>query len=207
LVAALTPSAHDCRGGITVVTGTADKAVNARRKLFLFGLLLFLVVIVIAWTFMAPGEDFLPGFARLLTGPTITRGTFSALSGRSYATGTFQGRAVAIRLQLKRSRYGQGYLVAAVQTDGVQTLNYDGIETRTLDEAGRRALYVIATHDLLLSVEDGWLKCLWRPQGLVIFPGEFSEKKWRETLEAMHLLATSLERDGQQISREKAEGS
>jgi hypothetical protein len=41
----------------------------------------------------------------------------------------------------------------------------------------------------------------------VIFPGEFSEKKWRETLEAMHLLATSLERDGQQISREKAEGS
>jgi hypothetical protein len=41
----------------------------------------------------------------------------------------------------------------------------------------------------------------------VIFPGQFSEKKWRETLEAMHLLATALERDAQQISPERAEDS
>ena len=156
---------------------------------------------------MAAGEHFLPGFARLLTEPTITRGTFSIFSGRSYATGTFQRRDVAIRLQLKRSRYGQGYLVAAVRTNGVHTLNYEGIQARARDEAGRRALYAIATHDLLLSVEDGWLKCLWRPQGFVIFPGKSSEKKWHETLEAMHVLATSLERDAEQISREKAEGS
>jgi hypothetical protein len=38
-------------------------AVNVTRRLFLLGLLLFLVVIVIVWKFMAPGEDFLPGFA------------------------------------------------------------------------------------------------------------------------------------------------
>jgi hypothetical protein len=183
------------------------KAVDVRRRLFLLGPLLFIAVIVIAWMFMASGEHFLTGFARLLTEPTITRGTFSALTGRSYATGTFQGRNVAIRLQLKRSRYGQGYLVAAIRTDGLHTLNYDGIEARGWDEAGRRALYVIATHDLLLSVEEGWLKCLWRPQGFVIFPGQFSEKKWHETLEAMHLLAASLERDAQQISGEKAADS
>jgi hypothetical protein len=156
---------------------------------------------------MGPGEHFLPGFAGLLTEPTIRRGTFSVLSGRSYATGTFQGRDVAIRLQLKRRRYGQGYLVAAVRTNGVRALNYDGIEARARDQSGRRALYAIATHDLLVSVEDGWLKCLWRPRGFMIFPGHFSEKKWRETLEAMHLLATSLERDVQQINPEKAEGS
>ena len=189
------------------MSGAADKAVHVRRRLFLLGPLLFLAVIVIAWKFMASGEHFLTGFARLLTEPTITRGAFSVFSGRSYATGTLQGRDVAIRLQLKRSRYGQGYLVAAVRTDGAQTMNYDGIEARAGDEAGRRALYVIATHDLLLSVEEGWLKCLWRPQGFVIFPGRFSEKKWRETLEAMHLLAASLERDAPQISREKAEDS
>jgi hypothetical protein len=183
------------------------KAVDVRRRLFLLGPLLFIAVIVIAWMFMASGEHFLTGFARLLTEPTITRGTFSVLTGRSYATGTFQGRNVAIRLQLKRSRYGQGYLVAAIRTDGLHTLNYDGIEARGWDEAGRRALYVIATHDLLLSVEEGWLKCLWRPQGFVIFPGQFSEKKWHETLEAMHLLAASLERDAQQISGEKAADS
>ena len=97
--------------------------------------------------------------------------------------------------------------MAAIRTDGAHTLNYDGIEARGRDEAGRRALYVIAAHDLLLSAEEGWLKCLWRPQGFVIFPWQFSEKKWRETLEAMHLLAASLERDAQQISREKAEDS
>ena len=114
---------------------------------------------------------------------------------------------MAIRLQLKRSRYGQGYLVAAIRIDGVHALNYDGIEARARDEAGRRALYVIATHDFLLSVEEGWLKCLWRPQGFVIFPGQFSEKRWGETLEAMHLLAASLERAAKQISREKAEDS
>ena len=84
---------------------------------------------------MASGEHFLPGFARLLTAPAITRGTFSVFSGRSYTTGTFQGREVAIRLQLKRSRYGQGYLVAAIRTDGVHTLNYEGIEARARDEA------------------------------------------------------------------------
>ena len=183
------------------------KQLNVRRRLFLLGPLLGLVAIVIAWKFMASGDSFLTGFARLLTEPAITRGMFSVLSGRSYATGTFQGREVAIRVQLKRSRYGQGYLVVAIRTDGVRTLNYEGIDARARDEAGRRALYAIATHDLLLSVEEGWLKSLWRPQGFVIFPGQFSEKKWRETLEAMHVLATSLERGAQQISPEKAEDS
>jgi hypothetical protein len=117
----------------------------------------------------------------------------SFFSGRSYAMGKFQDRDVAVRLQLKRSRYGQGYLVVAVRTGGQPTLNYDGIEARVRDDAGRRALFTIAKHDLLLSVEDGWLKALWTPQGLVIFPGRFSEEKWREVLEAMRAIAASLE--------------
>ena len=51
----------------------------------------------------------------------------------------------------------------------------------------------LAAHDLVLSVEDGWLKALWRPQGFVIFPGRFSEETWPQVLEAMRALATSLE--------------
>lgn len=154
--------------------------------------LLLAIVGAIAWKLIAPGEQFLSRFARLLTEPRIQRGAFSFFSGRSYATGRFQDREVAIRLQLKRSRYGQGYLVVAVRTDGPPALNYDGIDGRTRDAAGRRALFSMAAHDLLLSVEDGWLKALWRPQGFVIFPGRFSEEKWREVLEAMHAVATSL---------------
>jgi hypothetical protein len=138
----------------------------------------------------------------LLTDPVIKRGPFSLFSGRSYATGRFQGREVALRLQLKRSRYGQGYLVVATSTDGLPDLDYDGIEARARDEAGRRALYAIATHDLVLGLEKGWLRALWKPQGFTIFPGHFSEKKWREVLEAMQVLATSLERAAEPVRLE-----
>ena len=156
-------------------------------------LLLLVIVVAVVWVLIAPGEQFLPGLARLLTEPTIKRGPFSFFSGRSYATGTFQGREVVIRLQLKRSKHGQGYLVIAVRTVGQPVLNYDGIEAQTRDDAGRRALFSIAANDLLLSVEDGWLKALWRPQGFMIFPGRFSEDKWRQILDAMHVVTVSLE--------------
>jgi hypothetical protein len=128
-----------------------------------------------------------------LTDPKIEKGPLSLFSGRSYAVGTFRGRDVAIRLQLKRSRYGQGYLVVAVRTGGQPMLDDSGIDARTRDEAGRRALASITSHGLLPSVEEGWLKVLWKPQGFIIFPGRFSKEKWRDALEAMHTLATSLE--------------
>ena len=72
-------------------------------------------------------------------------------------------------------------------------LDYEGIDARTRDDAGRRALFSIAAHDLLLSVEEGWLKALWRPHGFIIFPGRFSEEKWRQVLDAMQAVATSME--------------
>ncbi|MGH8429973.1 MAG: hypothetical protein ACREUF_06185 [Solimonas sp.] len=173
----------------------------------LLTLLLFLLAVFVVWKLVATGESYLSRFAALLTEPAITRGPFSFLSGRSYAAGKFQDRKVAIRLQLKRSRYGQGYLVVALETDGVPALDYGGIELRARDEAGRRALHFIAKHDLVLSVEDGWLKALWQPQGFVIFPGGFSEEKWREVLDALQRLANSLEGAGPEITAESAEGS
>jgi len=159
----------------------------------MFALLVLVVVAVIAWKLVIPGQQFLPGFARLLTEPTIQRGALSFFSGRSYATGKFQGRDVAVRLQLKRNKYGLGYLVIAVRTGGPPALDGGGIDARVRDDAGRRALFSIAAHDLLLSVEEGWLKVLWQPRGFVIFPGRFSEEKWRQVLQAMEAVATSLE--------------
>lgn len=156
-------------------------------------LLLLAIVGAVAWRFIAAGEQFAPGFARLLDEPVMQRGALSFFSGRSYVTGRFQGREVALRLQLKRSRYGQGYLVVAVRTAGPAVLDYSGIDTSTRDEAGRRALVSLAAHDLLVSVEDSWLKALWRPQGFIIFPGRFSEEKWRQVLTAMHVVAGSLD--------------
>jgi hypothetical protein len=151
---------------------------------------------VVVWKLAARGEQFLPGFSRLLTEPRIQRGPFSFFSGRSYAVGTFLGRDVAVRLQLKRGKYAQGYLVVAIRAGGPPMLDDTGIDARIGDDAGRRALASLAAHDLLISVEEGWLKALWRPQGFIIFPGRFSEEKWQQVLTALHAVATSLEAGG-----------
>ena len=155
--------------------------------------LVLVLVVAIVWVFAAPGLRFLPAFANLLTEPVIQRSALSFFSGRSYLSGRFQNREVAVRVQLKRSNHGQGYLVIAFRTPGVRSLNYDALDARVRDDAGRRALFTLAAQDLLLSVEDGWLKGLWRPQDLGFFPGRFSEEKWRKVLDAMQTVASSLE--------------
>lgn len=158
----------------------------------LFGLVAIAVGIV-AWKFLASGQQFLPAFSGLLSGANLQHGLLTIFSGRSYLTGRFGGRDVAVRLQLRRGEYQLGYLVIAVRTGGPSTLDYNGIEAHTQDDAGKRALFAIATHDLLLRVDDGWLKTMWQPVGFVVFPGSFSEQKWRRVLEAMQTVATSLE--------------
>lgn len=166
--------------------------------------LLLIVVVAVVLILIAPGERFLTGFTPLLAEPAIQRGPLSFFSGRSYATGRFEDRRVAIRLQLKRSRYGQGYLVLAMRTEGQPALTDSGIDARIDDDAGRRALSAIASQGLVLGVEDSWLKAWWRPQGLVIFPGRFSEARWREVLEALQTIARALEASGPAFTPESA---
>jgi hypothetical protein len=158
-----------------------------------FLLLSLIAVVFMVWMLNAPGQAFLPAFVRLLEAPVMQRSPFSFFSGRSFATGRFKDREVALRLQLKRGRYQTGYLVVAVRTNGPAMLDASGIEAHTRDEAGRKALFTIAAKDLLLMVEDGWLKTLWNPVGFGIFPGRFEEAKWHPVLEAMTTVAASLE--------------
>jgi hypothetical protein len=155
--------------------------------------LLFVVAGVALWLFIAPGLRFLPALARLLTSPQLEHNPFSVFTGRSYVTGQFQGRDVAVRLQQRRGRYQLGYLVIAVRTAGVPTLDYNGIDARIQDDTGRAALFTIAARDLLLTVEDGWLKTMWKPMGFATFPGHFAEEVWRPILDAMRTIASSLE--------------
>jgi hypothetical protein len=158
-----------------------------------FLLLLLLVAGGIVWRLNASGEQFLPSFARLLTASAIQRGPFSFFSGRSYVRGKFDGRDVVIRLQLKRSRYGQGYLVVTLRTTNRAAIDAAGIDTLVVNDDGRRALYALAMQDLLLSADGGWVKAEWAPQGFIIFPGRFSPEKWRGVLEAMATVAASLD--------------
>ncbi len=159
----------------------------------MFGLLVVVGIGVLVWKFVTPGQRFLPEFSRLLTEPKIDSGGLSFLSGRSALSGQFRGRDVSAQIQLPRSKYGTSYLVVKVRAPGVESLTGTQVDSRASDDAARRALYVLAMQDLQLTVEEGWLRALWSPKGLFIFPGAFSEEKWRKVLEAMHTVASSLE--------------
>ena len=158
----------------------------------MFPMVLVLVALTV-WLLAAPGSRFVKDFAALLTNPVLQQSAFSFFSGRSYLSGAYANREVAVRLQLKRGKYQQGYLVIAMRTQAARALDASDIDTRTRGDAGRRALFTLAGQDLLLSVEDGWLKTLWRPHGFMIFPGRFSETKWRPVLDAMQAVAGSLD--------------
>lgn len=168
----------------------------------LFELLLLVVLVVVVVKLVNRDDAFLSKFAALLTDSRIQRGTFSFISGRSYLGGKFRNRDVAVRLQLKRGRYSLGYLVVAVRTGVPLTLRDNGIIGRTGDEAGQRALHALAAHDFFPSIEEGWLKVMWRPVGFFIFPGRFSAEKWQQVLEALHALATSLDSAAKGLSAE-----
>lgn len=159
----------------------------------MFGLLVFVAIGVLAWKFVAPGQRFLPEFSRLLTDPKRDSGGLSFLSGRSALSGQFRGRDVSAQIQLPRSKYGTSYLVVKIRTSAVESLTGTQVDSRATDDEARRALYLLAMQDLQLSVEEGWLRALWSPKGLFIFPGRFSEEKWRKALEAMHTVTSSLE--------------
>ncbi|CAN7327542.1 hypothetical protein LJR225_001882 [Phenylobacterium sp. LjRoot225] len=165
-----------------------------------------LVAVGIAlWMLIAPGERFLGEFAHLLSEARVRRGPFSLLSGRSYASGLFRGREVAVRLQLKRSRYSPGYLVLAVRTSAQGGLGAAAFLAQTWQGAAGQARSWLDDRNLELSVEGEWLKVLWQPQGFVIFPGRFSAETWTQVLEAMATIASSLGSDTG-VSRHDADG-
>jgi len=162
----------------------------------LIQLLLIAILLVVASRLIFRGERFLDQFARLLSEPTIQRGRFSFLTGRSYVSGHYEERDVAVRLNLKRYEYETGYLVIALRTSLSTTLGSAAVISRILDSSGRQALDALANHKLFPSLDEGWLKVQWKPFGFFIFPGRFSEEKWRQVLRAMHTVAVSLEAVG-----------
>jgi hypothetical protein len=159
----------------------------------MLGLLVLASLVAVVWALNAPGQRFLPAFARLLTRSAIQAGAFSVLSGRSTAAGTFGGRDVSVELKLRRGRHDQGYLVVSMRTNALAAMDAAAIDAHTTGDAGRRGLFALAKHDLMLRASEGWLHARWQPQGFVLFPGTFAESKWREVLDSMHAVAASLD--------------
>ena len=158
----------------------------------MLALLLLASVVAFVWLLNAPGQRFLPSFVQLLENASVA-GAWTLLSGRALASGTFAGRPVAIELQLKRGRYSQGYLIVSMRTNESVALDSAGVDARATGDAARRALFTLATRDLQLSVDAGWLRARWQPQGFVLFPGTFNAPVWRDVLDAMQTVAASLD--------------
>jgi hypothetical protein len=156
-------------------------------------LLVLAIAVATVWALNAQGQQFPRAFARLLGDPALDAGVWAFLSGRLAVSGTFAGRDVVLRLHLKRGRHDQGWLTVSMRTRVGGLLDAGGVDSRTAGDAGRRALFTLAKHDLMLSVEGGRLTALWKPQGFVLFPGSFADSKWREVLDAMHAVAQSLD--------------
>jgi hypothetical protein len=154
--------------------------------------LLLATAVATLWALNAQGQQFPRAFARLLAVPELDAGVWTLLSGRPSVSGTFAGREVVLRLHLKRGRHDQGWLTVSMRTSTAGLLDAGGVDSQTAGDAGRRALFTLAKHDLRLSVEGGRLMALWQPQGFVLFPGPFVESKWREVLDAMRAVAQSL---------------
>jgi hypothetical protein len=144
------------------------------------------------WVLNAPGYHFPRRFARLIEDASLDAGVLRFLSGGPALAGTFAGRDVLLRLHLRRGRHDQGHLVIAMRTRA-SPLDAAGVDAQATGDVARRALFTLAARDLTLHVEDGWLQARWRPQGFVFFPGPFIESTWREVLEAMRAVATSLD--------------
>jgi hypothetical protein len=156
-------------------------------------LLVLASIVAVVWALNAPAQRFLPSFARLLADRAVQAGPWSVVSGRSTASGTFHGRDVSIELKLRRGRHDQGYLVVSMRTNAPVALDGTSIDAHTTGEAGRRALFTLVKHDLMLRADNGWLHARWQPQGFVLFPGALAESKWREVLDAMEVVAASLD--------------
>lgn len=155
--------------------------------------IVLLALFVTTWIFIARRAQFIEQFARLLEHGVVHRTPSSAVEGQSSATGLFQGRDVAVRMQLRRSRDVKASLVIAMRVSRLPVLSADGIAERVADDEGRRAVASLSRQGLRLKVEEGWLKAAWQPQGFGIFPAGFSEDRWRLVLDELSTTARALE--------------
>lgn len=155
--------------------------------------IVLIAVFGVTWFLIARRAQFIDQFARLLHRSVVHRTPAGALAGRAHATGTYGGRDVAVRMQLRRSRHEQAHLVVAMQVNGPPSLTAADLDAHVDDDTGRQALARLAGHDLLLTVEDGWLKAVWHPPGFTIFPANFVGDTWRTVLDSLMVAAIALE--------------
>jgi len=149
--------------------------------------------------FGRPKAGFLSDFATLLDRPEFVYGLENTLVKRAFLKGEFRGRKVVVLLQNGRGEYSRT-LVLSMETHAPVTMeSYEFTNFRS-DREGELALFALEVkHGFLLRHEEGCLKARWAPEKAASlftfnFPPNFDTQKIQSVLEAMHILAGSIER-------------
>jgi len=137
----------------------------------------------------------LPGFAKLLERPEFVDEFDNWLPGRRFLKGEFRGRRVVI---MHQSRDGDGdyepMIVVSMETCAGASMETYELAGFKPDRETELALFALEVkHELALKHEERCLKAKWRPSAM-FFPRVFDPSKARSVLEAMHTVASSIER-------------
>jgi hypothetical protein len=164
----------------------------------MFAWLAFVVIAIIMFVLAkAQGRTrFLAGFSKIIDRPEIRQGFVNYLDGRSYLVGEFKGRKMRVLLQVSASEASErGHLIVSMETSAPLALEHSDFEQHARDRDGELAIFALkARHDLRLALRDSCVHARWERFPPFLFPGRFNPDKWRDVLDAMHALATSLER-------------
>ena len=164
----------------------------------MFGVIVLVIVILVAWSLFARGSRFVEGFSQLLERPVCQRlGPWSFITGAHQIDGEYEGRPTALTLRPERGTDTPGNLMVSMQALGAAAPSGDDVSVfpeSIRDHDGRRAMYdLVVKHDVTLALDGRWLKATWSPVGFLIFPGRFEPERWRKVLRAMRRVVQSLE--------------
>jgi hypothetical protein len=166
----------------------------------MLGLIVLAILGAIVWKLWTPGLTFTPGFGSLLERPAGKSGWWPFLAGVETIGGEYRGRPVVLIVHHKRGRHSLGYLTVAMQPLSTRispAASSVPLRESIREPAARGAWDELELrHQLKLSFADGWMRAVWQPGGLFIFPGQFERERWSRVLESMHAVVTSMEQAG-----------
>lgn len=158
----------------------------------MLGLFVLIAISFGVWWACQPTRRFQQGFARLIEAPQTHYG-FEHFRLVNWVGGRFRNRAVTLQL-LHPVEYQWGHVLLTMEThapdgspwkDSTLTADDPDLSRATFDLEGR--------YSLILTLKDGVLHATWTPPPGTFFPGAFDDRRWRTTLEQMHVLAQWLE--------------
>ena len=187
-----------------------NRGLPCERSMFL--LVVATLVSLCVWSAFGRSKTaLLPEFAKLLDRPESVHGLENMLVKRAFLKGDFRGRKVVVLVQNGRGKYFRNFVVS-METRAPVTMESYAFAGYRSDREGELALFALEVkYEFMLKHEEGCLKARWAPHKAASlltwhFPPNFDAQKCQSVLEAMHILAGSIERRAEALSQAKPGG-